>query len=156
MDTTWFKKVEEVRRALPSISNRFLYALTALQLAALTTLAELLPDSARTMLLSVDPNCIEILSKIAEMLEVELLLTIIQAGRDKLELSWNELNRLSEEDDTDLIKQQIRKTYGKEREIQEDEGSSRISSDGRDQAPNELSPAMQGAYTEDTSGDGGP
>ena len=100
---------------MPSISNRFLYALTALQLAALTTLAELLPESARTTLLSVDPNCIEILGKVAEMLEAELLLMIIQAGRDELELLLNELNRLSEEDDTDLIKQHIRKTYGKER-----------------------------------------
>ena len=58
---------------------------------------------------------------------------IIQAGRDELELLWNELNRLSEEDDTDLIKQHIRKTYGKERGIQEDEGSSRISSDEEDE-----------------------
>ena len=58
---------------------------------------------------------------------------IIQAGRDELELLWNELNRLSEEDNTDLIKQHIRKTYGKKREIQEDEGSSRISSDEEDE-----------------------
>ena len=71
MDTIWFKKAEEARRSLPSISNRFLYALTALQLAALTTLAELLPESARTTLLSADPNCIEILAKVAEMLEAE-------------------------------------------------------------------------------------
>ena len=83
MDTIWFKKAEEARRSLPSISNRFLYALTALQLADLTTLAELIPESARTTLLSVDPNCIEILAKVAEMLEAELLLMIIQAGRDE-------------------------------------------------------------------------
>ena len=76
----WFKNAEKVRHTLPSISNRFLYALTALQLAALTTLAQLLPESARATLLSVDPNCIEILAKVAEMLEVELLLMILQSG----------------------------------------------------------------------------
>ena len=80
MDTIWLKQAKEARRALPSISNRLLYALTALQLTALTTLAELLPESARTTLLSVDPNCIEILTKVAEMLEVELLLMILQSG----------------------------------------------------------------------------
>ena len=85
MDTIWFKKSEEARRALPSISNRFLYALTALQLEALKMLAELLPESARTTPLSVDPNCIEILAKVSEMLEAELLLMIIQAG----ETNWS-------------------------------------------------------------------
>ena len=110
MDATWFKKAEKVRHALPSISNRFLYVLTALKLASLTTLSELLPDSTRATLLSVEPNCLEILSNIAEILEVELLLMIIQAGQGEMELLWNELNRLREEDDTDMIKQYIRKT----------------------------------------------